>query len=92
MTTMPLQTSVMIERSLHDSLQLADQILGVNATFRQWLLTKETSVNKYCKLAQFIHTNYYPSIYQRKRSNRPMAADVCLPRDDLARHAAIHAR
>jgi hypothetical protein len=53
---------------------------------RQWLLTKETSVNKYCKLAQFIYTNYWEEIYKRRKINRPTANEVCLPRDDLANY------
>jgi hypothetical protein len=56
----------------------------VNSTIRKWLLTKETSRNKYCKLAQFIYTNDWEFIYQRKKIDRPTAEEVCLPRSDLA--------
>ncbi|CAF3733114.1 unnamed protein product [Rotaria socialis] len=76
-------TSGFIARSLNENLRLADQILGKRATMRKWLLNKETSVNKYCKLAQFIHTNHWESIYNRKKSNRPTADEVCLPTNDL---------
>ncbi|CAF1582798.1 unnamed protein product, partial [Adineta steineri] len=62
-----------IERSLPENLQLADKILGVNATMRKWLLTKETSINKYCKLVQFIYTNYWKVIDERKKIDRPTA-------------------
>ncbi|CAF2062113.1 unnamed protein product [Rotaria magnacalcarata] len=72
-----------ITRSLNENLRLADQIVGKSATMRKWLLNKETSVNKYCKLAQFIYTNHWESIYNRKKSNRPTADEVCLPKNDL---------
>lgn len=52
----------------------------------QWLLKKETSTNRYCKLARFIYTNSWESIYQRKRSDRPKADEVCLSKDDLVNH------
>ncbi|CAF3750420.1 unnamed protein product [Rotaria sp. Silwood1] len=73
-----------IKRTLTENLHLADEILGEHATMRKWLLSKETSVNKYCKLAQFIYTNYWESIYKRKKINRPTADEVCLPKNDLA--------
>ncbi|CAF1352470.1 unnamed protein product, partial [Adineta steineri] len=72
-----------IERPLPENLRLADQILGVNATMRKWLLTKETSINKYCKLVQFIYTNYWKVIDERKKTDRPTANQVCLPRHEL---------
>ncbi len=74
----------MTERSLTENLRLADEILGENATMRQWLLDKEASINKYCKLAQFIHTTYWKLIYKRKKSNRPSPNEVCLPSNDIA--------
>ncbi|CAF0828950.1 unnamed protein product [Rotaria sp. Silwood1] len=77
-------TSGITERSLSENLRLADEILGVNATMRQWLLTKEASINKYCKLVKFIHTTYWKLIYKRKKSNRPTPNEVCLPSNDLA--------
>jgi hypothetical protein len=67
-----------------ENLHLADEILGVNSTMRKWLLTKETSINKYCKLAQFIHTTYWKVIYERKKINRPTPDQVCLPKNDIA--------
>ncbi|UJR27602.1 hypothetical protein I4U23_008883 [Adineta vaga] len=72
------------ERSLSENLRLADEILGKNATMRQWLLTKEASINKYCKLAKYIHMTYWKLIYKRKKYNRPAINEVCLPSDDLA--------
>jgi hypothetical protein len=69
---------------LSDNLHLADEILGRNATVRQWLLSKEASVNKYCKLAQFIHTTYWKLIYKRRKSDRPTPNEVCLPANDMA--------
>jgi len=68
---------------------LADEILGVNATMRKWLLTKETNMNKYCKLAKFIYTNSWELIYKRKRSYRPTVDEVCLPEDDLDSYFSI---
>lgn len=68
---------------------MADEIFGVNATIRKWLLTKETSVNKYCKLAQFIYTNYWKLIDKQKKIDRPTADEVCLPRNDLASYFSI---
>ncbi|CAF1140005.1 unnamed protein product [Adineta steineri] len=76
------------ERSLQDNLRLADEILGVNATMRQWLLTKEASINKYCKLTKFIHMTYWKLIYKRKKYNRPTPNDVCLPSSDIATYFA----
>ncbi|CAF0954736.1 unnamed protein product [Rotaria sordida] len=76
-------SSVTTKRTLTENLHLADEILGVNATMRKWLLNKETSMNKYCKLVQFIYTNYWKSIYKRKKIDRPTANEVCLPRNDL---------
>ncbi len=55
---------------------------------RPWLLAKEASVNKYCKLVQFIHTTYWKLIYKRKRSNRPTPDDVCLPFNNIATYFA----
>ncbi|CAF0720814.1 unnamed protein product [Adineta ricciae] len=75
-----------VTRTLAEYLQLADEILGRNATMRQWLLTKETSVNKYCKLAQFIYTTDWKVIDKRKKIDRLSANEVCLPRDDLISH------
>lgn len=72
------------ERSLSENLQIADEIFGSNSTFRQWLLAKEASINKYCKLAQFIHTTYWKLIYKRKKFNRPSSTEVCLPANDIA--------
>jgi hypothetical protein len=57
---------------------------------RKWLLTKETSVNKYCKLTQFIHTNYWKLIYNRTKINRPTADEVCLPRHDLVNYFLLN--
>ena len=71
-------------RASTENLRLADEILGVNATMRQWLLSKEASVNKYCKLAQFIHTTYWKLIYKRKKTDRPTPSEVCLPANDIA--------
>ncbi len=71
-----------------ENLRLADEILGANATMRHWLLAKEASVNKYCKLVQFIHMTYWKLIYKRKRSNRPNANEVCLPSNDIANYFA----
>ncbi len=71
------------KQSLTEYLQLADEILGKNSTIRQWLLTKETSRNKYCKLAEFIHTNDWNLIHQRKKIDRPTVDQVCLPQNDL---------
>ena len=70
-------------QSLSEYLHLADEIFGVNSTIRQWLLTKETSRNKYCKLAEFIHINDWDSIHQRKKIDRPTVEQVCLPHNDL---------
>ncbi|CAF1138142.1 unnamed protein product [Rotaria sordida] len=78
-----INSSVTTKRTLTENLHLADEILGVNATMRKWLLNKETSMNKYCKLVQFIYTNYWKSIYKRKKIDRPTANEVCLPRNDL---------
>jgi len=50
---------------------------------RKWLLTKETSMNKYCKLARFIYTNDWKIIDKRKRVPRPTPDEVCLPENDL---------
>ena len=50
---------------------------------REWLLTKEASINKYCKLTKFIHMTYWKLIYKRKKYNRPAINEVCLPSDDL---------
>ncbi|CAF2605706.1 unnamed protein product [Rotaria sp. Silwood2] len=77
-------TSGITERSLSENLRLADEILGVNATMRQWLLAKEASINKYCKLVKFIHTTYWKLIYKRKKSDRPTPNEVCLPSNDIA--------
>ena len=55
---------------------------------RQWLLTKEASVNKYCKLVRFIHTTYWKLNYKRKKSDRPTPNDVCLPSNDIATYFA----
>lgn len=77
-----------VERSLTENLRLADEILGVNATMRQWLLAKEASINKYCKLAQFIHTTYWKLIYKRKKTDRPTPDEVCLPSNDIAKYFA----
>jgi hypothetical protein len=71
------------KQSLSEYLHLADEILGINSTIRQWLLTKETSRNKYCKLAEFIHTNDWDLIHQRKKFDRPTVDQACLPRNDL---------
>ncbi|CAF1083940.1 unnamed protein product [Adineta ricciae] len=71
------------ERSLSENLRLADEILGKNASMREWLLTKEASINKYCKLTKFIHMTYWKLIYKRKKYNRPAINEVCLPSDDL---------
>jgi hypothetical protein len=62
--------------------------LGVNATMRQWLLAKEASINKYCKLAKFIHMTYWKLIYKRKKYNRPTSNEVCLPSSDIATYFA----
>ena len=83
-----MQTSGTIERSLSQNLRLADEIFGGNATIRQWLLTKEASVNKYCKLTQFIHTTYWKLIYKRKKNNRPSPNEVCLPANDISTYFA----
>lgn len=72
------------ERSLSENLRLADEILGVNATMRRWLLAKEASINKYCKLVQYIHTTYWKLIYKRKKTDRPTPDEVCLPSNDIA--------
>ena len=77
-----------VERSLSENLRLADEILGINATVRRWLLTKEASINKYCKLVKFIHTTYWKLIYKRKKTNRPTADEVCLPSNDIATYFA----
>jgi hypothetical protein len=55
---------------------------------RQWLLKKEASVNKYCKLAKFVHMTYWKLIYKRKKSDRPTPADVCLPSNDITTYFA----
>ncbi|UJR21687.1 hypothetical protein I4U23_024764 [Adineta vaga] len=73
-----------VERSLTENLRLADEILGIDATMRQWLLTKETSVNKYCKLVQFIYTTDWKVIDKHKKIDRPTGADACLPQNELA--------
>jgi hypothetical protein len=62
---------------------MADEILGENSTIRKWLLTKETSINKYCKLARYIYTNSWELIYQKKKIDRPTIDEVCLPQNDL---------
>lgn len=78
------------ERSLTENLRLADEILGANSTMRQWLLTKEVSINKYCKLAKFIQTTYWKLIYKRKKSDRPTPDEVCLPTNDIANYFSNH--
>ncbi|CAF2134053.1 unnamed protein product [Rotaria magnacalcarata] len=81
-------TSGMTERSLSENLRLAEEVLGVNATMRRWLLAKEASINKYCKLVQYIHTTYWKLIYKRKKRDRPTPNEVCLPANDIASYFA----
>jgi len=81
--------STIIERTLPENLRLANEILGTNATMHKWLLAKEASVNKYCKLAQFIHMTYWKLIYKRKKTNRPTPAEVCLPANDIATYFSV---
>jgi len=71
---------------------MADEILGENSTMRKWLLTKETSINKYCKLAQYIYTNSWELIYQKKKIDRPTSDEVCLPQNDLSSYFSIKKR
>lgn len=52
----------------------------------KWLLSKETNVNKYCKVVQFIYTNHWESIFNRTKTDRPRSDEVCLPREDLISH------
>ena len=72
------------QRSFIENLHLAHEIFGINATLSKWLLSKETSVNKFCKLTQFIYTNYWLSIHKRKKIDRPKVDEVCLPANDLS--------
>ena len=55
----------------------------MNSTLRQWLLTKETNRNKYCKLTEFLYTNDWNEIIEHEKIDRPLAEHVCLPRNDL---------
>ena len=80
------QSSAYTERSLKENLRLADEILGGNATMCRWLLAKEASINKYCKLVKFIHTTYWKLIYKRKKSDRPAPDEVCLPPNDIGHY------
>lgn len=84
--------SVVANQSLAFHLRLAEEMFGVNATIRQWLLTRESSIHKYCKLAQFIYTNDWKTIDQRRRIDRPTAREVCLPENDLASHLVLPVR
>lgn len=70
-------------------MKIADEILGENATMKKWILTKETGINKYCKLARFIYTNHWDSILNRNRLDRPTPDEVCLPEHDLSSYFSI---
>lgn len=74
------------QRPLKENLRIAEEILGANSTLSRWLLNKETSVNKYCKLTKFIHTTYWKLIYKRKKSDRPTPDEVCLPPNDISNY------
>lgn len=77
-------------------LHLAAEIFNVQSSLYQWLLTKETNRNKFCKLTEYLHTNDWNEIYQRKKFNRPSAEQVCLSQHDLIKsfipdhHKPVH--
>ncbi|CAF1633449.1 unnamed protein product, partial [Didymodactylos carnosus] len=70
-------------KTLKENILFAENILGKNSTMRRWLIAKERSINKYCKLVEYIHTTYWNLIYKRKKFNRPLSSQICLPQNDL---------